>query len=437
MGQMGQIQGHRNSLFLSTSVPPTDPIDAIEYLTKALSSAADVAVPTSIPRKKNAPWNNEIKRCIIESKHADSLWKNSGKPPPPNKLFISRKLAKKQLRQAQRLENSSQRAKELQEIHEACESNSNLLFRLIKDQRKRETTNSTTDKLIIDNTTFQGDVWHEHFSKLAKPSSNPNFNDTRQLSAEYNVNLISANVKNAQLPFKVIKHEVTVAISGLKRKKASDIQNLAAEHLQVCPQIISTFLTPVLNQIINTGHIPNILKEGIVHPVHKKGKSNVDPGNYRGITVSPILAKLLDTIALTHQRIATPDRLNDLQYGFTEGCSDLFAAFLLQESIADAKDKGVPLYVLSVDVQKAFDVLRHASLLDKEYHLGLDGTWWRLKHDSYKNISGKVKWRNDLSEGFNLEQGNRQGGLSSPDDYLSYIVELLSMLENTGQDWGY
>ena len=80
-----------------------------------------------------------------------------------------------------------------------------------------------------------------------------------------------------------------------------DAYGLTAEHLQTALNPDVKFLTIVINEIVLSGSILDSLKEGIIHPVHKKGKDKEIPGNYRGITVSPILWKVIDKIALTHQ----------------------------------------------------------------------------------------------------------------------------------------
>ena len=146
------------------------------------------------------------------------------------------------------------------------------------------------------------------------------------------------------------------------------------------------------------------MKKGIVHPIHKKGKPKKDPGNYRGICTSPILVKVLDKITLAHQQYATPDRIHNLQFGFTPHRCGTFAAFLLNECIADAKDKGTAIYIASLDVQKAFVIIRHNSLLDKLHQQGLPGQWWLLKVDkSYKDLSCQISWNGSLSESFHLK----------------------------------
>ena len=74
---------------------------------------------------------------------------------------------------------------------------------------------------------------------------------------------------------------------NLKKNRAADTYNLTAEHLRAAPEILADYLTPITNTIFTTGTIPEILKEGLLHPVHKKGKPLEDPGNYRGITITP------------------------------------------------------------------------------------------------------------------------------------------------------
>ena len=48
------------------------------------------------------------------------------------------------------------------------------------------------------------------------------------------------------------------------------------------------FLISFLYYIISTKKVSAVLKEGILTPIFKKGDTS-DPGNYRGITVTPVL----------------------------------------------------------------------------------------------------------------------------------------------------
>ena len=143
--------------------------------------------------------------------------------------------------------------------------------------------------------------------------------------------------------------------------------------------------------------------------------------------------KIIDKIVLDHQRVATPSRIHPTQFGLTAGKSGLHAAFILTECIAEAKDKGETLYCATLDVQKAFDVLQHPSLLDKLYAAGIYGPWWNIKMDSYNDLTSRVSWEGTISDNeVVILQGNGQGKLPSPDDYLTYLSDLLALTASTG-----
>ena len=133
-----------------------------------------------------------------------------------------------------------------------------------------------------------------------------------------------------------------------------------------------------------------MLKEGILTPIYKKGDP-ADPGNYRGITVTPVLLKVLEhVINARHNEIieATKSRL---QKGFTNGCSSLNAALILTECINESKNNIEDLLFTTLDTQKAFDVVDQISLLRRLFLDGIDGDDWLLIRDLYSDCSSRVK----------------------------------------------
>ncbi len=203
----------------------------------------------------------------------------------------------------------------------------------------------------------------------------------------------------------------------------------------MCPHTISEYLTPVVNEIFYHADIPQSLNNGVTHPIQKRNKDKIIPGNYRGITISPIITKIMDSISLPHQQREIYFEPDNLQFGFSENRSGTFAAFILNECIADSMDSKRPLYIASLDVVKAFDVVRHESLLNKLYERGMSDTWWRMKHSSYKNMSTRVIWEGETSKPIYMLQGNRQGALPSPHDYKTYRADDIAILDQP--DLGY
>jgi hypothetical protein len=58
----------------------------------------------------------------------------------------------------------------------------------------------------------------------------------------------------------------------------------------------------LINSILKTGQIPDILKVGLVTPIFKNKADKNNSTNYRGITVMPAISKIMETIL--RERIA-------------------------------------------------------------------------------------------------------------------------------------
>ena len=414
--------------FLDTSCGVSDPNLAVDYITKSLHKAAEIAVPTTSDKVKQAPYNPRIAHLMSITAAAFSAWVKAGKPDKPHPAAVARKHANNQLRAAQRQQKAINRAKDLDSLHQASSSNTRLMFSIVRKQRGQTTT--STNELIIDNEVYTDDLlpaWIRHFSNLALPSDNPNFTHYRIESATKNINHIRQLMPtDYKLKIPITSIEVRNAIKKMKFHKAADVHLLQAEHVRTACDPVIDFLTPMYNTIIETGEYPPALKEGLRHPILKKGKLMIMPGNYRGISISAILGKILDKIHLDHQDAATADlRFHPLQFGFSPGRSCTQAAFIVSESIAEAKDKSIPLYIAAIDVQKAFDVVRHESLLDRLYQLGLMGAWWKLKDSAYKDLKERIAWKGEISNPFPIKVGSKQGAYPSATDYVSHIVTAL------------
>ena len=93
------------------------------------------------------------------------------------------------------------------------------------------------------------------------------------------------------------------------------------------------------------------------------------------------------------------------------------ATYLLTEVFAEARDNKSQIYVASLAIQKAFDVVPQEILLRKLFLDGLPGTWWLLKKDGYNDIETKVVWHSEKGDPFKLLQGVSQGALGCTSDF--------------------
>ena len=109
--------------------------------------------------------------------------------------------------------------------------------------------------------------------------------------------MLSASFKKEEVfldvPFST--EEVEHAVKLMKLKKSAGPDDLTAEHLKYGGRSIITWLTGVLNSIIDVEQVPPCLKLGITIPIYKGGgKHPLDVNSYRGISVNSVVAKVLN-----------------------------------------------------------------------------------------------------------------------------------------------
>ena len=214
-------------------------------------------------------------------------------------------------------------------------------------------------------------------------------------------------------------------IKAMKKGKAADCAGITAEHLSLAVEELTPILTSLINAIIEKREIPSQLKTGILTPVLKKGKNKTQPTSYRGITVTPLIGKIIESIIKEEIEPVLNPTQHQMQRGFTEDTSPLMAALLITEAINEAKDRGEGLYLSTLDAEKAFDVVWHASLLRKLFLDGIQGDSWLLIKSLHEQAHTKIKWGTELSNEIEIKQGIRQGAKLSTTLYKRYNNGLL------------
>ena len=223
------------------------------------------------------------------------------------------------------------------------------------------------------------------------------------------------------------------AIDKLKMRKACGPDGVLAEHLKYGGQPLHTWLLKILNCIVKLEVIPDMFKYGSITPVYKGGgKDPLDKNSYRGITVTSVLAKLLEYLILERLNVVLLEsgvpHVNQTAYRRHVGCAD--AIFATQETIAKHVREGSTIHMCLYDLQKAFDSVEFPVLLDRLYSIGVSGKTWRIIKNWYDGGSCCVKLEDGHSNIFPIERGVRQGSVLSPTLFLLVIDPLLREMES-------
>ena len=89
--------------------------------------------------------------------------------------------------------------------------------------------------------------------------------------------------------------ELKTAIKMLKKNKAAGHDRISAEILKAVPEKLLSIILKLMNKIKNTCQYPKAWAMGITFLLLKEGDDE-DPNNYRAITVTNCLAKVLATM---------------------------------------------------------------------------------------------------------------------------------------------
>ena len=215
-------------------------------------------------------------------------------------------------------------------------------------------------------------------------------------------------------------------IKSLNTGCSPGLDGIMTEHLKYSiDSRIPAILSSVLTLCVQYHVVPTSFTRGMLVPLLKK--STLDPSvpsNYRPVTVSSTLSKLLELYILD---ISGQFEFSDLQFGFVPGRSTNMAAVLAQDVISYCKSRGSPVYACSLDAQGAFDAVPHEILFRKALGVIPDHSW-AMMVSWYRSITVQVKWGNQLSSHIVISKGTRHGGLSSPFLFNLFYKDLIDML---------
>ena len=165
----------------------------------------------------------------------------------------------------------------------------------------------------------------------------------------------------------VVTPEVVASkISNMKENKSPGVDGISPKILKQTVEQISTPLAHVFNMSLQEGIVPLEWKEANIIPLFKKGSRNKSV-NYRPVSLTSVICKLLETIIRDHMMdfLHKHKLINPSQHGFLKARSCLNNLLCFFEEITKWVDEGSPVDVIYLDFQKAFDKVPHQVLILK------------------------------------------------------------------------
>ena len=213
-----------------------------------------------------------------------------------------------------------------------------------------------------------------------------------------------------------------------------DILDFDSKLLNIAKHIITPYLTNIFNKCIDDSYVINDFKLARVTPVFKGRGTMDDLCNYRPISVTCFISKVLESHVNKHlmnyflsHDLITPDQSAFIKHHSTQTSLHKIVDDWLQ-NIDDKLITGI----CSLDIAKCFDSLDHDILLQKLEFYGVVGKelcWFKSYLKDRKQITSID---NVSSDALTLMTGIPQGSVLGPLLFIIYANDFPQYIGNSG-----
>ena len=193
---------------------------------------------------------------------------------------------------------------------------------------------------------------------------------------------------------------------------------------EVAPSIAPA-LANLFNNTLKTRDVPDDWRTALITAIFKKGDKS-EPGNYRPISLTSIICKVLESIIYDHivKHMIKNKLFSKSQYGFISKRSAALQLLNVLEIWCNILDENGIIDDINMDFMKAFDTVPHRRLLGKLESYGIQGDTLGWIEAFLTRRKQKVIVNGHSSDWTEVKSGVPQGSVIAALLFVIYINDL-------------
>ncbi|MGI9459066.1 MAG: reverse transcriptase domain-containing protein, partial [Pirellulales bacterium] len=225
---------------------------------------------------------------------------------------------------------------------------------------------------------------------------------------------------------------VLAELSCLDVSTATGPCGIQSETLRECRRSLAQPLTLLFQKSLDMCCLPLEWKTAIVNPIFKNKGLRTDPDQYRPISLTSIVGKLLEKLVNTKllRFLLDNNLISKSQFGFLPKHSTADQLALIHHKFLSFLEEKKSVLACFLDLSAAFDTVPHAAIRHKLRAYGIHGKLHAWISNFLSGRTQCVRIDGQLSDVTNVTSGVPQGSVIAPTLFVLFINDLSDSLSS-------